>query len=134
MKTHYEILNVSSEASESEIKRAYRKLALKYHPDKNDGDAIAAEKFMEINEIYNTLSDKSKREKYDQSLLGANNESKSGNGQKTRKKSASEFDINNFEGMFKSFFDVGDDSNKKQKTGEDPINSEDLFSSFMGFK
>lgn len=77
MKTHYEILNVSSEASESEIKRAYRKLALKYHPDKNDGDAIASEKFMEINEIYNTLSDKSKREKYDQSLLGANNESKS---------------------------------------------------------
>ncbi len=60
---YYEILGVSKEASEEEIKKAYRKLAHKYHPDKATGDEA---KFKKINEAYQTLSDKTKREQYDQ--------------------------------------------------------------------
>jgi len=64
-KNYYDILWVSKTASEEEIKKAYRKLAMKYHPDKNKGDKAAEEKFKEINEAYQVLSDKEKRKQYD---------------------------------------------------------------------
>jgi len=62
---YYEILQVSRTATTAEIKKAYRKLAIKYHPDKNPGDKEAEEKFKMINEAYGVLSDESKRELYD---------------------------------------------------------------------
>lgn len=62
----YEVLGLQKGASDSEIKRAYRKLAMKYHPDKNPGDKEAEEKFKEINEAYGVLSDPDKKSKYDQ--------------------------------------------------------------------
>ncbi|MEI7770731.1 MAG: DnaJ domain-containing protein, partial [Chloroflexales bacterium] len=65
MKDYYQILGVSRNASDQEIKQAYRKLARKYHPDINPGDKQAEAHFKEINEAYETLSDKEKREKYD---------------------------------------------------------------------
>lgn len=63
---YYEILGVSKNASDDEIKKAYRKLAVKYHPDKNPGDKEAEAKFKEINEAHDVLSDKQKRARYDQ--------------------------------------------------------------------
>ena len=63
---YYEVLGVAKGASAEEIKKAYRKLALKYHPDYNPGDKTAEEKFKEINEANEVLSDADKRAKYDQ--------------------------------------------------------------------
>jgi curved DNA-binding protein len=65
-KDYYQILGVSKSASADEIKKAFRKLALKYHPDRNPGDEAAEAKFKELSEAYEVLSDKEKRQKYDQ--------------------------------------------------------------------
>ncbi|MCL4559439.1 MAG: DnaJ domain-containing protein [Chloroflexi bacterium] len=65
-KDYYKILGVERNASEQDIKKAYRKLALKYHPDRNQGNKQAEEKFKEINEAYQVLSDSKKRARYDQ--------------------------------------------------------------------
>ena len=73
-KDYYSILGVEKSASDDEIKSAYRKLAKKYHPDLNKDNPQAAERFKEINEAYEVLSDKQKRSNYDQfgSADGAN--------------------------------------------------------------
>ncbi len=69
-KDYYQILGIAKTATQDEIKKAYRKLAIKYHPDKTQGNKAAEEKFKEVSEAYEVLSDKEKRQKYDQ--LGAN--------------------------------------------------------------
>ena len=65
-KDYYKILGVGKTATQDEIKKAYRKLANKYHPDKTKGDKTAEEKFKDINEANGILSDPVKRKKYDQ--------------------------------------------------------------------
>lgn len=61
----YSILEIERSATKEEIKRAYRKMAMKYHPDRNSGDKSAESKFKEVNEAYSTLHDDSKRQQYD---------------------------------------------------------------------
>jgi curved DNA-binding protein len=68
-KDYYKVLNVSKGASQEEIKKSYRKLAMKYHPDRNRGQSGAEERFKEINEAYAVLSDAEKRKQYD--MFGA---------------------------------------------------------------
>ena len=65
-KDYYKILGVERKASADEIRKAYRKLALKYHPDRNPGDKTAEERFKDLNEAYQVLSDEQKRARYDQ--------------------------------------------------------------------
>src|ERR687883_988456 len=62
---YYEVLSVSRTATDQEIKSAYRRLAVKYHPDKNPNDATAEEKFKEAAEAYSVLSDQEQRRRYD---------------------------------------------------------------------
>ena len=63
---YYEVLGVGRDASSEEIKKAYRERAFKYHPDKNEGDPGAEEKFKQATEAYEVLSDEQKRAQYDQ--------------------------------------------------------------------
>lgn len=69
-KDYYKILGVDKNATDAEIKKEYRKLAKKYHPDVNQNDEVASNKFKEINEAYEVLSDKEKRKQYD--MFGSN--------------------------------------------------------------
>ncbi|MFN8911510.1 MAG: DnaJ domain-containing protein, partial [Alphaproteobacteria bacterium] len=62
---YYSLLSVEKNASQDDIKKAYRKLAMKYHPDRNQGDKEAEKKFKEINEAYEVLKDEQKRAAYD---------------------------------------------------------------------
>ncbi len=91
-KDYYAILGVSKDASQEEIKKAYRKLARKYHPDVNPGDAAAEERFKEISEAYHVLGDPERRKKYDQ--MGPEG-------------FAQEFDLSEFAEQFGRFFRGG---------------------------
>ncbi len=73
MSNYYEILGVSKTASADEIKKAYRTLAFKYHPDRNPGDTAAEEKFKQINAAYDVLGDEAKRRNYDAGRYSAEN-------------------------------------------------------------
>jgi curved DNA-binding protein len=79
-KDYYKVLGLDKNATRDEIKKAYRKLAVKYHPDKNQGNAEAEHKFKEINEAHEVLSDPDKRKKYDE--LGSNWQQYQSNGKR----------------------------------------------------
>ncbi len=110
-KDYYKILGVSKEASNDEIKNAYRKLALKYHPDKTKGDKDSEQRFKEINEAYQVLSDSAKRQQYDQfgqTFSGASGGGFSGFRPEDFSKFTQDFsDLGGFSDIFESFFAGG---------------------------
>lgn len=106
-KDYYKILGISKQASQDEIKKAYRKLAVKYHPDKNPDNKEAEARFKEISEAYDVLGDPEKRQKYD--ALGANwkqYENMDFNGGPRGRQQRYEFEGDPFGGTgFSDFFD-----------------------------
>ncbi|QZY56541.1 molecular chaperone DnaJ [Crassaminicella profunda] len=116
---YYEVLGVDKGADEQTIKRAYRKMAMKYHPDRNPGDTQAEEKFKEANEAYEILSDQNKRARYDQfGHAGVDGNAQGGFG------GASGF--GGFEDIFGDIFDMfgGGFSSSRRKAG--PKKGDDL--------
>lgn len=112
-KEYYETLGVSEDASQDEIKKAYRKKAKKYHPDSN-GDEADEEKFKKINKAYDVLSDEEKRKKYDQ----FGKQGVEGNSSRGRRQAASNFqDI--FEQIFGGGGRGGRRGRRRQQKGED---------------
>ena len=97
MRDYYEILGVNKSSSDDEIKKAYRKIAIKYHPDKNPNNKSAEDKFKEAAEAYSVLSDKNKRQRYDQFGHAGVNNSSGGSG------FSSNMDIND---IFSAFGDI----------------------------
>jgi curved DNA-binding protein len=117
-KDYYKILGVDKKASQEDIKKAYRKLAVKFHPDKNPGDKKSEEKFKEINEANDVLSDPEKRKKYDtlgenwqqqyqQAPGGFNNARGGRNGRQGSTHFYSSGDESGFSDFFESFFGSG---------------------------
>lgn len=137
-KDFYEVLGVGEKASVDEIKKAFRRLAMKYHPDRNPGDKLSEEKFKEINEAYSVLSDQQKRNQYDQMKrygafdFGAGKASAEGRGargfegfsQAGFEPGGAGFSFEGFDlsDLFGQFFDFGRPSRQRKygpKAGED---------------
>ncbi len=119
---YYEVLGVAKGASADEIKKAYRSLAKKYHPDLNPGDKEAEIRFKEVNEAYDVLSDDDKRQKYDQYGHAAFDPSAGGYGGGAGFGGfSSDFD---FGDIFSSFFGGGGGSSRSRKNA--PIPGEDV--------
>ncbi len=121
-KDYYKVLGVDKKVSQGEIKKAYRKLAHKYHPDKKGGDEA---KFKEINEAYQTLSDDQKRKQYDQFGSNYGQGGASGFGGFGGTQGAGSFQDFNFQGsgfedIFSDFFGGGQ-ATSKQTTGSDVV-------------
>ena len=137
MRDYYEILGVSKNVSQDELKKAYRKVAMKYHPDRNPDNIEAEEKFKEAAEAYSILSDGEKRQSYDQfGHAGVRGGGPGG--------FSSQMDVNDifsafsdiFGGgggsPFSDFFDGGSNRGSRNKSGENlkisiPLTLEEIF-------
>ena len=139
---YYKILEVSENADILKIKKQYRKLAMKYHPDRNAGDERAAKKFREITEAYEVLSNEEKRKEYDYKRENENNHTKKKNDKENFKNKYSE---NNFsfgkeffksaaemKGMFENSFGLDKMAKNKAKAEKKSVKSR--FESFFDMK
>ena len=139
---YYKILEVSENADILKIKKQYRKLAMKYHPDRNAGDERAAKKFREITESYEVLSNEEKRKEYDYKRENENNHTKKKNDKENFKNKYSE---NNFsfgkeffksaaemKGMFENSFGLDKMGKNKAKAEKESVKSR--FESFFDMK
>ncbi|MBD8032003.1 J domain-containing protein [Solibacillus merdavium] len=139
MKTHYETLSVSKDASQDQIKLAYRKLSKKYHPDVNGGSKDAEKIFLEVQEAYTVLKNKTSREEYDRQLENASHnhdKRKAGNtANKQTSESKQAFNIHDMEKNFEQFFGFNPKSkemqSKSHKGKKNPIDTSDLFERYF---
>ena len=120
---YYEVLGVDRSASEDEIKKAYRKLAKKYHPDLNPGDKDAEAKFKEANEAYEVLSDPEKRQRYDQYGHAGVDPNFGAGGFGGGAAGFEDFDLGD---IFSSFFGGGFGGGGRQRNPNAPVPGEDL--------
>lgn len=120
-KDYYELLGVAKNASQEDIKSAYRKLAMKYHPDRNPGNKEAEEKFKEISEAYSVLSDQQKRAQYDQ--FGTVGDQAGGFGGQGMN---AEDIFANFGDIFGDIFGQQGGGRRRKKTGPVPKRGHDL--------
>lgn len=142
----YKRLGVAPTATDIEIKKAYRKLAKKLHPDLNPDDPQAEAKFKEINEAYETLSDPDKRKSYDAAQQPTRQEQpgKRPGAARTapRPPAGGPIDFSQMAGSFASFFgfdpETGDITDESKVSGQspkkNPLDMSDMFEKFMGFK
>ena len=127
--TYYDTLGVEEDASAREIKKAYRRLARKHHPDRNPDDPDAEERFKKIQEAYSVLSDEEKRQQYDAQRrnpfggpgFGGSGFGQGGNGRRQRVNINQEFGQGGLGDIFESFFGGGGVGGRGQRGGRDPF-------------
>lgn len=146
MKDYYKILEISTNANKDEMKKAFRQLAKKYHPDRNSGDENALRMFQEVNEAYEVLSNDKSKEEYDKKRAAFNtnkNKQTKGNEKKSAKNSRTSQDkadsINDLNKYFQSFFGFEANSNnidksKLKRENNNPIDTSNIFDSFFKVK
>lgn len=124
----YQILGVSKDADADAIKKAYRKLVKKCHPDTHPGDTQAEEQFKQVSWAYEILSNEEKRKAYDKEVFVGE---KRGNGQKVKPVKP-----NNFQQVFEQFFNFGAQEKAKAKNAENIVSMDTsaLFEKYMGFR
>jgi len=142
VKDYYKILEISISATKDDVKKAFRGLAKKYHPDRNVNDTNALKKFQEVNEAYEVLSNEDSRREYDKKLSGF----KQGNSKETNSKNNNESNgktkykdktesMENLNKYFESFFGFDGNSNKvnedKLKKQKNPIDTSNMFENFF---
>ena len=142
MKDYYKILEISINATKDDIKKAFRSLAKKYHPDRNVNDENALIKFQEVNEAYEVLSNEDSRKDYDKKISNfkqSNNKETNSKNNKTnndKRKSQDRSDsIENLNKYFESFFGFDANANNinkdKLKNQKNPIDTSNMFESFF---
>lgn len=136
----YELLGVAENATDDAIKKAYRQLAKVYHPDRNAGNAEAAEKFKSICEAYDLLSDPVKRRQFDQTKKTTKAEGQQKNADnKGKNKARQPFDPAKFDQTFSQFFGFDpkqpetDPTQGEEAKKKDPLDTTEMFKKFMGF-
>lgn len=150
MKNYYEVLGVSRDATKDEIKKAFRAMAKKYHPDKNKDDNDAIKKFQDASEAYEVIGNEESRAEYDKKLDGFNSRKSDqgagfrgkseGNKSKTETTSkSSKSPYENLQDCFEGFFGFKPNSSKvdKDKMGKkskNPIDTSAMFESFFSKK
>lgn len=148
MKSYYEILGITNKSNQDDIKKAYRKLAKKLHPDLNPNNEHAAKQFAEVQTAYETLGDESKRKEYDNKSGDFNKYEKSNSNTRNStsyksKDASSTIDFGAMHNSFESFFGfdpkTGNISNEEKmnlgnNSKKNPLDTSDMFDKFMGFK
>ena len=143
MENFYDILGISQNASGEEIKKAYRRLSKKYHPDANPGDKEAAEHFARVAEAYAVLQDPEKRRKYDLSLQKkSQNPFRENSGKRAAASGKGGIDFGDLESRFSQFFGFRAEQGNMDKDGscmngnknKNPIDMTDVFEKYMGIR